>query len=893
MKKIFALTIVITVLMTTVFCIIPGSAETTSTTVSNDVLLYQNRLKALGVIGGEIDLEEEVTRAELTSFVGGMFYSDDSSYVDRGQIFSDVPTDHPYYAEITKAYMTGTIKGNGDGTFSPDDKITYGDASKIFLCLTGYEVVANEKGGYPLGYWTLAGQKGILPYGAQIDNFVIMSDLIYMTYKTLDLPVMETSYYGENSGSSVNNDHTLLGDLMKNKEIEFQRGIMTSDGITYLDGPSTKEKNIISVDGIEYRCEDLDTSQFIGQNIEFWYTTGTKYQNVYNLYPYYDKNNIDVFDVDDIEYIDLNNVKINSNTQQITKKFSTQLMVVYNGQGLDTFSAEDLNVKNGRIELIDNNGDRAVDVLFLYEKDSYAVDSVGSNGYSIKYKMYEGQNESGLHIDEEDDNIAYIARTSDGTKISPENISSDCAISVYKSKTEDVITVVVSKDIVTGTVDVVRENNRYVTVMGTEYEVAKNSKGEILNLDFKLGTVLGLYLDEYGRVVYATTAGDSSTIYAYIIDMDSFGGFSDDNWKIKVAIAGNLSSISNAQYYWVRDKLVQNESIKVFELSSKVLLDEFKYKGNEFSQKLNEYRNEVVILELNSSGQVSTITKMIPIFEYTEGNYNHNTQSLAQPDLVVNEYDNPAITLNGSVKGLVIPDKNDSERDNYTDEQYLSKYRIENGRKTHKLMVYELVENSQTPKLIAMKEKLTDSGTAQAGADRGILYSAISEGIDEAGGKVYYADYLDQNGNLTNTRIRGDVSADRLWSMKTNIKDLRVGDIVEFSKDSEGDVMSFKVISSASEPIESNLVKLGKVIKYDDSAVWNENNEGYRNIFYFISSDGTKWVQGISVDNAIFKYDKSRKSVEKISGGEISPDINLTYADTVMIASDIAVIIAE
>lgn len=892
MKRIFAFTIAVTVLLTSVFSIMSTSAETNTVTVSNDIILYQSRLDALEIIGGEIDFGEEVTRAKLTSVVDGMFYPDDSSYMERGQIFTDVPTDHPYYAEITKAYMTGTIKGNGDGTFSPDEKITYGDASKIFLCLTGYEIVANENGGYPLGYWTLANQKKIVQSGAQIDSFMTMGDLIYMTYKTIELPVMEKSYYGDNSGSSVNNDHTLLGDLMKSKEIEFMRGIMTSDGITYLDGPNTKDEDIICIDGVEYRCEDLDASNFLGQNVEFWYTTGTKYQNIYSIYPYYGKNNIDTLDIEDIEYIDLDNIKINSDTQKFTRKFSSQLMVVYNGQGLETFSSADLITKNGIVKLIDNDSDRVIDVMFLYEKDSYAVDSVGSGGYSIKYKMNEGQNESGLYVDEDDVNVAYIAKNSDGTQISPDNISSDCVVSVYKSKTEDVITVVISKEIVSGTIDLLRENNRYVTIMGTEYEVAINSKGEMLTLDFELGAVLGLYLDEFGRVVYTTTAGDSNIIYAYIIDIDSFSGFSD-SWKVKVALAGNLSSIANAQYYWVRDKLVQNTSIQIFNLSPKALIDDYKYKGDELKQKLFEYKNEVVTIELNSSGEVSSIEKLVPIFEYTEGNYNHNTQSLIQPDLVVEDYDNPAITLNGSVKGIVIPDKNDSERDNYTDEQYLSKYRIENGRKTHKLVVYELVENSQTPKLIALKEKLTDAGTAQAGADKGILTSAISEGVNEDGGKIYYADYLNQGGGETTVTIRGDVYADKLWSMKTDIRDLRIGDIVEFSKDSAGEVMSFKVVSSASEPIESNLVKLGKVIKYEDSAIWNENNEGFRNIFYFLSSDGTKQIMGISVDNAIFKYYTASKKVEKISGGEISPDINLTYADTVMIASDIAVIIAE
>ena len=43
----------------------------------------------------------------------------------------------------------------------------------------------------------------------------------------------------------------------------------------------------------------------------------------------------------------------------------------------------------------------------------------------------------------------------------------------------------------------------------------------------------------------------------------------------------------------------------------------------------------------------------------------------------------------------------------------------------------------------------------------------------------------------------------------------------------------------------------------------------------------------------IFKYYKASKKIDVISVGDISSDVNVTYADTVMIASDIAVIIAE
>ena len=60
-----------------------------------------------------------------------------------------------------------------------------------------------------------------------------------------------------------------------------------------------------------------------------------------------------------------------------------------------------------------------------------------------------------------------------------------------------------------------------------------------------------------------------------------------------------------------------------------------------------------------------------------------------------------------------------------------------------------------------------------------------------------------------------------------------------------------------------------------------------------MDSEGESVVYGINTENVIFKYYKASKKIDVISVGDISSDVNVTYADTVMIASDIAVIIAE
>lgn len=885
MKRIVALTMVLS-LVATLFITVPASAASTA---PEDVELYRNRLSAMGVLSGDLDMDAEVSRGLMAAVVSEMFYVD-NAVVDMGQIFSDVPPEHQYYIGINQAYLSGAINGNEDGTYLPDNPVTYAELAKTFVCLIGYETVANERGGYPLGYWTVASQKGLLPTGAQIGDNVAMTDFIYSVYQTMTASVMERTYSSSGSTYYVNDNHTLANDLMARKGITYGYGVLTSDGVTYIDGTGTKEDDIVIVDGTKYNCTEFDASPYLGHSVEFWYTTETK-RNVYAMYDYMENNHVYEYSAEDISYIGTDRIEVNIDANTDSKSFSSDLAVVYNYQGLSEFTADDLDVKNGSVALVDNNGDYRIDVLFVFEKDSYVVDSVSNGGYSINYKRYDGQQDSGLFVDSTDDTVSYTVRDVDGNIVDPSTVGSGNVVSVFLSKDGKIVSVIVSKSVVSGAVEVVREGGAYVTILGVEYEAALDINGEYRNLNVQSGDVVSLYLDENGRAVYSSNNGSLSSIYAYIINYASDGIFGYQ-WKIKAAIAGDLGSVTNKDYYWVRDKMAQNASVSELDLADNVLIDEVKYDNGEVGNKLAELKNQVVEISLNSEGKVQTMDLMVPLFEYTSGHYDHNTQAMTQSGLVVEGIENPAITLTGAVKTIVAPASDDSERDSYTDDEYLAKYRIENGKDTHNVAVYEFIEDSQSPKLIVLKEKLTESGTAQGADDIGILTSPIAQGIDDNGDKCYYADYISKTGSQTSVVIRSDATANKTWSIKTDLSDLEIGDIVEFSKDSSGNVMSYQVIASASNPVASNLVKLGKVTNAEANRVWNEKSGVFCNIFY-MDSEGESVVYGINTENVIFKYYKASEKIDVISVGDISSDVNVTYADTVMIASDIAVIIAE
>lgn len=56
--------------------------------------------------------------------------------------FNDVSVNHPYYAQIKKAYQKGITRGSGNGRFSPNSYITKAEAIKMIISSLGLENLA-------------------------------------------------------------------------------------------------------------------------------------------------------------------------------------------------------------------------------------------------------------------------------------------------------------------------------------------------------------------------------------------------------------------------------------------------------------------------------------------------------------------------------------------------------------------------------------------------------------------------------------------------------------------------------------------------------------------------------------------------------------------------------
>lgn len=142
-------------------------------------------LQGMGIIegyeDGELHMERTLTRAEFTKMFVDAFLTDtDEKNTDIK--FTDVPNDYWGSEYIVKAVNAGVISGFEDGTFRPEETVTYEQAVKMIV---SYLEKGNKS--YPEGYVISAVDKGITDsVTALIGEEITRGDAVYLIDNTIN-----------------------------------------------------------------------------------------------------------------------------------------------------------------------------------------------------------------------------------------------------------------------------------------------------------------------------------------------------------------------------------------------------------------------------------------------------------------------------------------------------------------------------------------------------------------------------------------------------------------------------------------------------------------------------------------------------------------------------------
>lgn len=181
-------------------------------------------LVSLGILAGDEEgnllLEKTVTRAEMAVIVCRLLALEDAAVKNTvtTPVFSDVSASHwaAGYLDILKNY--GIINGYPDGTFCPEQEVSYQEVLKMLIALLGYLPKADSIGAYPHGVLMIANQLGITAdLVIPTRNPAVRSDVALLISRILDIPFMMQVTYGADAEYQIMENCTIRNTYFETK----------------------------------------------------------------------------------------------------------------------------------------------------------------------------------------------------------------------------------------------------------------------------------------------------------------------------------------------------------------------------------------------------------------------------------------------------------------------------------------------------------------------------------------------------------------------------------------------------------------------------------------------------------------------------------------------------
>ena len=227
----------------------------------------QATVQALGIVPKGASLSAKVTRGDFARMLTLASVYKDSVTGSAGlSLYPDVKQDHPDSGYIKVAVANGWMSAYLDGTFRPEDKITWEEAATALLKLLGYST-ADLIGAYPAAQINKAAALGLADgltkkQGQTLTN----QECVSIFYHLLEAKTQTGAVYASTLGYTLNSDGSvnylavISGDLegpyvvsssSKWKDI---LPFALSEATLYYNGSSGKSSQVSQYDVVYYNA---------------------------------------------------------------------------------------------------------------------------------------------------------------------------------------------------------------------------------------------------------------------------------------------------------------------------------------------------------------------------------------------------------------------------------------------------------------------------------------------------------------------------------------------------------------------------------------------------------------------------------------------------------------
>lgn len=404
-----------------------------------------------------------------------------------------------------------------EGETTSEEALTYNQAIRAAVRMVGYDVYAENKGGYPSGYLLTADRLDMLDGIARnVNEPLTRAEAAKLLRNTLLVELLDIyAVSGEDAEFRPVTGETILSKYM---DINIIKGRVNANYFTTLTGGSSLDKGNVQIGDITYYSGKTNAEDYLGQKITAYVkgASGEKKTLLFIEREAYDKDVIIVESEDVSDTTTVNTFKYFQNNRLQSENISGA-KIIYNGKALIDYLAIDLKPSYGDVTLLDSNSDGKFDVVFVNSYKNLVVEDVDTYGGQVYFKFETDPVYKSIIFDEENTTAKVSFKNTDGTEVEYDDIKPWNVISVAMSKDKSIIKAIRSKKKTIGQITQIGEES--ILISDKEYEIAQTMKDNPLYGKLTLGNMAAFYIDFKGKVAALDYSKSALIKYGYFVDM--------------------------------------------------------------------------------------------------------------------------------------------------------------------------------------------------------------------------------------------------------------------------------------------------------------------------------------------------------------------------------------
>lgn len=757
-----------------------------SDTQSSKMADAVDKLSALGIVSGYEDgtfrPDAPVTRAEFIAMLNRSLGIKGDTLSGDSFLFSDVDKAHWAAGDIEFGVGAGYISGYGDKTFRPDSNITYAEIIKMLVSAVGYSPMAEENGGYPDGYNRVANQLGFLR-GVSFGNEpeATRGNTAQLLYAAMQVEVVEPSYGRELTYKRTNK--TLMDKLLELEKLSSVKGIVTKTKKTGLKGEGLSRDNQVCIDDIVYDTGAVDLEPFLGMWVEAFYYTGdgTDIPVITSVNPI--NNTFIEIKAEDFEKVQFDTAAVGDVRAGFIEygggkkeDLSSNLSVVYNGKAMRNFTADDIKTINGKITLIENSRDSLYDVIFIEESFSVVVDRVSVATEVIFLKSGTIGEMTRIMLDSEDSDFYFSIHDKEGNSLNISDLKENDIINVRSDKSATVIDITVHTEKIEGVVTEYNSDDNEIVINEKMYKIAKDEKGApMITPDLKTKGIY--YADANDEIVYFEE-GELILDGLGLVEKVEGGSGLSSGFMVRLITGGiirELTDKSNNRPY----AEVGNRDWTVYEAESRI-----RFNGSATSAKAVApllKKGDLVKYSVTSAGKISVIDVWTPDTVLNDKAYNPEIKSFGG-EFYIDKSTAVFCVPTNRTTGMPV--------NTAADEDYFVNITLNSGAVNgYDITAFNIDEDTQVAKAVVIWEEMIADQPGRITNSTGITIVTKLRSMLENDGQVLLLEGF-SNGKEISEIIKAEA---RVYTIA---KELKFGDVIYMSKNSQGFVDNIEFVES-------------------------------------------------------------------------------------------------